>query len=185
MSFLSKAKFTLASLILRQRVLNRWAHKYMPAKRLAACVLLFDDQDRLLILKTTYRREWLLPGGLVERNESPWVCAAREVKEEIGIEIRNLRFAAMDWRSADDEYDDSLHFIFLGGRLTSEQQAAVQPDGVEIAECRFVVAGDVEALVEPHLYRRVRPFLSPAPNSAETAHIPLVLNRGEPDDLAS
>ena len=181
MSFLSRTKVMLASVILRQKVLNRWAHKHLPTKRLAACVLFFDEQDRLLVLKTTYRREWLLPGGIVERDEPPWVGAAREVKEEIGIEVNHLRFAAMDWRSADDEYDDSLHFVFLGGRLTLEQQAAIRPDGIEIAEHRFINVDEAEAFLEPHLYRRSRPFLNPA----KAANRPLILNRGKPDEQTS
>ena len=181
MSFLARTKTMLASLILRQRVLNRWVHKHLPTKRLAACVLFFDEEDRLLILRTTYRQGWVLPGGIVERNESPWIGAAREVKEEIGLDVNNLRFAAMDWRSTDDEYDDSLHFVFLGGRLTPEQQAAIQPDGFEIAEHRFAMIDEAEALLEHHLLRRSRPFLKPA----ETADRPLILNRGERDELAS
>ncbi|MGI9500694.1 MAG: NUDIX domain-containing protein [Geminicoccaceae bacterium] len=177
MSFSARAKVFLASLIFRQKVLNRWAHKGLPTKRLAAGVLLFDGEGRLLVLKTTYRKGWLVPGGIVERNESPWEGARREVREEIGLELDPLRFAAMDWRSSDDEYDDSLHFIFDGGVLSSDQQAAIRPDGFEIADYRFADRDEAKELLDPHLCRRIMIYLDR--DADETR--PLVLNRGAPD----
>ena len=177
MSFTARAKVFLASLIFRQKVLNRWAHKRLPSKRLAACVLLFDDDDRLLVVKTTYRRNWLVPGGIVERNESPWQGARREVEEEIGIEVDRLHLAAMDWRSSDDEYDDSLHFVFDGGVLSAAQKAAIRADGIEIADYRFAERDEAEKLLDPHLWRRILPYWD-QPAGQGT---PLILNRGEPD----
>lgn len=177
MSFSARAKVFLASIIFRQKVLNRWAHKRLPTKRLAACVLLFDDDDRLLVLQTTYRREWLLPGGVVEQNEAPWDGARREVREEIGIELDGLRFVAMDWRSSDDEYDDSLHFVFDGGVLDADRKAAIRPDGVEIRNHRFATRDEAEALLEPHLCRRIMPCW----DRHASERSPLILNRGAPD----
>lgn len=178
MSFSAQAKVFLASVIFRQRVLNRWAHKRLPTKRLAACVMLFDTQGRLLILKTTYRTSWLVPGGVVERDEPPWEGARREVQEEIGLELERFEFAAMDWRSSDDEYDDSLHFVFDGGVLTADQQAKIRPDGLEIADYRFAARDEAANLLEPHLWRRLEPCWGR--NMSETR--PLVLNRGAPDE---
>lgn len=172
-----RTKTFLASIIFRQRVLNRWAHMRLPKKRLSACVMLFDEAGRLLILKTTYREEWLLPGGIVERDEPPWEGARREVREEIGLELDQLRFTAMDWRSSDDEYDDSLHFVFHGGVLSTEQQAAIRPDGVEIADYRFAPRTEAEDLVEPHLCRRVMPCWDRLHDGTR----PLILNRGTAD----
>lgn len=181
MSFSGRAKTLLASVIFRQKALNRWAHKRLPTKRLAACVLLFDDDGRLLVLKTTYRKGWLVPGGIVERNESPWEGARRETREEIGIELDNLQFAAMDWRSSDDEYDDSLHFVFDGGVLSKDQQALIKPDGVEIASYRFADRAEAGDLLEPYLWRRIMPYWDQHTDGTR----PLVLNRGAPDQQTS
>lgn len=177
MNFATRAKVLLAPLIFRQKVLNRWAHKRLPTKRLAACVLLFDDDGRLLVLETTYRPEWLVPGGIVERDESPWEGARRETREEIGLDLDQLEFAAMDWRSSDDEYDDSLHFVFHGGVLSADQKAAIRADGVEIASYRFVERDEAENLLEPHLCKRV---MASWDRHADTSR-PLILNRGVQD----
>ncbi len=177
MSFSGRAKVFLASIIFRQKVLNRWAHKRLPTKRLAACILLFDDDNRLLVLETTYRKEWLVPGGVVERNESPWEGARREAREEIGLELDRLEFAAMDWRSSDDEYDDSLHFVFDGGLLSAEQKAAIRVDGIEIAGYRFADRAEALKLLEPHLCKRIMACW----DRHEDLTRPLVLNRGAQD----
>lgn len=177
MSFSARAKVFLASIIFRQKVLNRWAHKRLPTKRLAACVMLFDEEGRLLVLETTYRKGWLVPGGIVERNESPWEGAVREVREEIGIELDRLDFAAMDWRSSDDEYDDSLHFVFHGGVLSPEQKSEIRPDGVEIANYRFADRAEAHDLLEPHLGKRIMACW----DEADSKSRPLVLNRGVQD----
>jgi ADP-ribose pyrophosphatase YjhB (NUDIX family) len=39
---------------------------------MAAAVLLVDDDDRVLIVRPTYRPGWDLPGGVVEQDE--WAC---------------------------------------------------------------------------------------------------------------
>ncbi|MEM9625090.1 MAG: NUDIX hydrolase [Pseudomonadota bacterium] len=177
MSFWARAKVLLASMIFRQKVLNRWAHKRLPTKRLAAAVMLFDQEGRLLVLETTYREDWLVPGGIVERNESPWEGALREVQEEIGIELDQLEFVGMDWRSSDDEYDDSLHFVFNGGALSPEQMSELRADGVEIADYRFVDRAEALDLLEPHLSRRIMACWDKLDSTA----CPLVLNRGVQD----
>jgi 8-oxo-dGTP pyrophosphatase MutT (NUDIX family) len=59
------------------------------------CVISRDDE--VLLVRHTYgdRRRWELPGGAVKRHEQPRDAAVREVREELGIEIR-------EWRSLGD-----------------------------------------------------------------------------------
>lgn len=175
MSFTARTKMALASIILRHRRLNRWVHKHLPKKRMAAAVMLFDDEGRLLLVKPCYRDDWLIPGGIVERNEPPWLAARRESSEEIGLELGRLRLVAMDWRSTDDHYDDSLHFLFCGGTLSSNQQAAITCDGVEIVEHCFATREEARTLLDPHLMRRIVPCWR------DGLERPLIMNRGEQD----
>ena len=56
---------------------------------IGALVLLFDDENHLLLLKPSYRRDnlWSLPGGFSRRSESPTETVVREAREELGIEV--------------------------------------------------------------------------------------------------
>ncbi|MCZ0990773.1 NUDIX domain-containing protein [Streptomyces diastatochromogenes] len=58
------------------------------AETLAAGVLLFDEQDRVLLVDPTYKPGWEFPGGVVERGEAPARAGVREVAEETGIRLR-------------------------------------------------------------------------------------------------
>ncbi len=50
-------------------------------------------KDEILLIKNTYgkRHLWTLPGGGVHRKEALSEAAKREVKEEVGIKLRDLK----------------------------------------------------------------------------------------------
>ena len=52
----------------------------------AICVIERPDGN-LLLVRSAYRDDWGLPGGLLDRGEEPAECARREVFEEIGMAI--------------------------------------------------------------------------------------------------
>ncbi|WP_181787672.1 NUDIX domain-containing protein, partial [Streptomyces phytophilus] len=54
---------------------------------LAAGVLLFDEDDRVLLVDPTYKPGWEFPGGVVEAGEAPARGGIREVAEELGLTL--------------------------------------------------------------------------------------------------
>ena len=60
----------------------------MGMKEVGALATIFDKQGRVLLVHQTYAgSKWACPGGVVEENESPWVAAVREVKEETRLDV--------------------------------------------------------------------------------------------------
>jgi len=44
-------------------------------------------RDGRVVLLKNERGEWELPGGKLEADESPEVCVAREIREELGLDV--------------------------------------------------------------------------------------------------
>jgi len=59
---------------------------------LGAEAAIFDDADRLLLVRRAGDGTWALPGGVCEVGESPGAAAVREVREEllVSVEITHL-----------------------------------------------------------------------------------------------
>src|SRR5439155_23724473 len=53
---------------------------------------IFDDQGQILLLDHVFRPEggWGIPGGFLSKGEQPEAALRRELREEIGIEVRDV-----------------------------------------------------------------------------------------------
>ncbi len=97
----------------------------LPAKRMGAGCLFFDAAGQVMLVRPTYKLSWEIPGGVVERNESPKQCCKREVQEEIGLRREIGDLLVVDYNSEMGERSESLMFIFDGGTLTSAEIEAI------------------------------------------------------------
>ena len=60
--------------------------------------IVINREDKILLLKRKNVHgdgTWSTPGGSLEFGETPEQCALREVKEEVGLEIADVKFKAM------------------------------------------------------------------------------------------
>ncbi|MER7918460.1 MULTISPECIES: NUDIX hydrolase [unclassified Streptomyces] len=127
------------------------------AETLAAGVLLFDEQDRVLLVDPTYKPGWEFPGGVVERGEAPARAGMREVAEETGIRLREVpRLLVVDWERPVPPGYGGLRLLFDGGRLPSEEAAQVALPGPELRGWRFATEQEAAGMLPPVRYERLR-----------------------------
>ncbi|MGH3868902.1 MAG: NUDIX domain-containing protein [Pseudonocardiaceae bacterium] len=120
----------------------------------AAGVLFFDDVGRILLVQPTYKDHWDIPGGYVEMGETPAQAAAREVREELGIEAAVRPLLIADWAPHPDE-GDKLLLVFDGGTLATEHIDAIRLQADELASYAFRDPADAATLLISRLGRRV------------------------------
>ena len=70
---------------------------------------------------------WSVPGGWLEYRESFDACAKREIREETGMEITNVRFMALTNNIFEDEDIHSLT-IWLESDWVSGEPTILEPD---------------------------------------------------------
>jgi len=130
----------------------------LPTKRVGAGALFFLD-DKILLLKPTYKAGWTIPGGVVEANESPYVACIREIREEISLNIESLKLLAVDYRPAEGVQTEFIHFLFNAGQITKKQANQIVLDKKEISEFCWASIDDAKNLLSPHLAKRISPAM--------------------------
>ncbi|MEV6113972.1 NUDIX domain-containing protein [Streptomyces sp. NPDC052109] len=127
------------------------------AETLAAGVLLFDEDDRVLLVDPTYKPGWEFPGGVVERGEAPARAGMREVAEETGIRLREVpRLLVVDWERPVPPGFGGLRLLFDGGRLESGEASRVLLPGPELRAWRFATEEEAADMLPPVRYERLR-----------------------------
>jgi len=130
----------------------------LPKSITGAGAILHDADGRILLVRPSYRDDtWEIPGGGLEEGEFPWQGARREVKEELGLDLRPGRLLVVDWVPAGSDGRPVLaNFLFDGGRLTPAQarrRIVLQPE--ELSEWRLTGPDEWPELLAPHMVRRL------------------------------
>ncbi|MFD4032964.1 NUDIX domain-containing protein [Streptomyces sp. NPDC058637] len=127
------------------------------AETVASGVLLFDEQDRVLLVDPTYKPGWEFPGGVVEPGEAPAEAGIREVAEELGLRLRTVpKLLVVDWEAPEPPAYGGLRFLFDGGLLPREDAAQLLLPGAELRGWRFVTEEEAAAMLPPTRLERLR-----------------------------
>jgi ADP-ribose pyrophosphatase YjhB (NUDIX family) len=111
-----------------------------------AHVLAIDEHDRVLVVRTTYLGPgWMLPGGRVERGETPHAAAVRETREETGLEVNVERLVVVDARRL-----RGVSFVYRGTVVGG----SLAPQFGEIAEAGWVSRDEI-ASGSPGLHKLI------------------------------
>ncbi|MFD5090395.1 NUDIX domain-containing protein [Amycolatopsis thailandensis] len=114
---------------------------------------LFVDGDRVLLVRKTYGNRWDIPGGYVDRGESPAAACRRELREELAIDRTPVRLLVQDWAPNEKE-GDKLLYVFACGRLGDDEQR-IALDGKELDHWEWVAVQQLSEYLIPRLTRRL------------------------------
>jgi len=104
----------------------------LPTKRVIAQGRLRDEDGRILLCRLTYKKEWDLPGGVVEVGEAPAAGLAREIREELGVSVEVGDLLTVNWLPAWRGWDDACVFLFDLGRVDASFTGEMQLQPTEI-----------------------------------------------------
>ncbi|MGN6161201.1 MAG: NUDIX domain-containing protein [Marmoricola sp.] len=135
-------------------------NSFLPRKRAIGQMLIRDQDARLLLCELTYKQDFDLPGGVVEVGESPREATAREITEELGLEIPAGDLIITDWLPPWGGWDDAVCLVFDGGVHDAAIADQIVKQAREIKAARFLTLEEAEPLCADFTFRRIQAALT-------------------------
>jgi 8-oxo-dGTP diphosphatase len=113
---------------------------------------------KLLVIRNSYRRSVTIPSGNIDRGETPVQAAARELAEEVGIEVspEALRFVS-ELRLDFESKQERAHIFEL--ILPPGDTTEVRIDHREVVWAAFTAPDDLDiGGLSPHVVEYLRRF---------------------------
>ncbi|MER5961484.1 NUDIX hydrolase [Streptomyces sp. NPDC002057] len=136
-------------------------------------VLITDRWGKVLVQHVDYLDTCLLPGGAVDKGESPAHAAVRELQEELGVTARVDRGLVVDWVSTesvnappDMRFPGEILHVFDGGTWSDDRIATIRLPEREITSVEFIEPAHLPDLLAPRDSRRALSALRARVNAA-------------------
>ena len=106
-------------------------------------------QGRVLLVKNSYRAQLTFPGGYIRPREDRRTAAARELREEVGINVQPKRLVlAYHGTHVFEHRQDTLDIY----ELEVDSEPNVQVDNREVVRAEFLTPNEaLGLLIVPHL----------------------------------
>jgi 8-oxo-dGTP pyrophosphatase MutT (NUDIX family) len=134
-------------------------NSFLPRKRAISQLLVRSTDERVLLCQLTYKRDFDLPGGVVEVSESPQLAVSREVDEELGLTIVAGRLLLTDWLPPWSGWDDAICLVFDGGEHDPAVVDAIVRQEREIRSAGFFTLDEVREKCADFTARRIESAL--------------------------
>lgn len=117
-----------------------------------ARVLLVKD-GKILLVKHTYQEQWYLPGGGLKKGETFEEAIKREIKEEIGGQVSNLKLLGVYNNFYENKNDHVVIFVSNNFTITGKTDR-------EIEEYRYFDLNNLPEKVSRGTKKRINEYIS-------------------------
>ncbi|MDN4603549.1 NUDIX domain-containing protein [Paenibacillus sp. F6_3S_P_1C] len=119
-------------------------------------ILILNQSDEILLVRNA-DDTWGIPGGMMEMGESVEESAMREVREEIGLQIKKLKLYGV---FSEKELYTKLrngheYYNVVIGYICTEFEGELKPDGVEVLEAKFYKPTELPEKTDPYLKSKI------------------------------
>ena len=131
-------------------------------------VLIFDDRERVLLVRHVEGNDWTTPGGMIEPYETPADAAVREVWEETALYVQLTHVVGVfggELCSSVYSNGDKLAWVstVFGARPI---RGFLKPDGEEILEARYFERDAIRHIrCKPHVQLFLNAAYAPGPGA--------------------
>ena len=113
-------------------------------------------QGRVLLLQNSYKHRLGMPGGGFHRGESPEECGARELREEVGVDLAPARLRPVfETVGSEENKDDHVRFL----EVDVEAEPPLDIDRREVTWAAFI---DLDTALRLPVTALVRAYLEDA-----------------------
>lgn len=148
-------------------------NSFLPRKRAISQMLVRDTEGRVLLCGLTYKRDWDLPGGVVEVDESPRLAVSRELQEELALDLPAGPLVLTDWLPPWGGWEDAVCLVFDGGEHDASLLDQAVFDPREIQDAQFLTLAEIQERATDFTARRVEAALKAldgGPGYTESGH---------------
>jgi 8-oxo-dGTP pyrophosphatase MutT (NUDIX family) len=130
------------------RIIKNEILSLLQQRTIGARILLIND-NKILLVKHTYQEGWYTIGGCVEHGESPLNAIHRELKEEVGVTLKNPPTLFSIYYSRQEKRDDYV-VLYMASDYTQEDIYSN-----EILDKQWFDLDDLPADITPATKRRI------------------------------
>jgi ADP-ribose pyrophosphatase YjhB (NUDIX family) len=119
-----------------------------------AALITEQGTGRILLVKPSYRDHWTFPGGYLEAGEYPQDGCARELREELGLDLQPGALLVLDWAPPAGPRPRALiSMTFDAGQLPADTPFRLPPD--ELTSYAFLDPHEAAARLPANVAPRV------------------------------
>lgn len=142
----------------------------LPTKRVIAQGLIRNSAGAILLCELAYKRDWDLPGGVVDPGESPAACLVREIREELDVEVELTGLLAVNWLAPYLGWDDAVLFVFEVAPVGDDVLSRAHLLERELKGAHWVTVTDAAAHVAPYNERMLASLVAAGILDSPRAH---------------